>query len=305
MRKSSGKQKYKASFSFFWVLLIALFVTIALEIGIAIGYLSKGDWKEVLISVTKDVIAAVIVTFLAGTFVKMLTDRYFIVKKNDKLLKDFGVANVGTGKSTAKDVMDIFGNPAFHIYPKEIHFIFITRRGYLETFQDNLMACLEHGCNVKILLASYAEHNLRYVHRLESLYNKNSDKNDDDKDSCYVKELKEVETMIDNIRNKLAAAGPSAGKIELRFYNDEYFYNFRSAKYYDSKKETFVHKNFINVQSFNAEAVDCSIGLSGTFIDTDDNQKNIFYQNDKTFERLWEEFEGTDYKGKSAEGTSC
>ncbi len=277
------KRKYKFRTTLFFWIMSAIVAAVVISVFVTGGiYLNEENWISVLTSVTKDLITAIVVTFIVGAFFKMITEKFFLVKKNDRLLRKFGVLNVGTGKSTKSDVHSIFGYKFLNIYPQEIHMLYITGNVYLSTFKDELIECLKHGSNVKILLVSTDEENIGFVNRLEKIYGKEVNE--------FIKQIDDVKKMIDELKIEYP------NQISLRFYQDEYFYNFRSAKYYDEKKGTVFYKSNINVQPFNTPAADCSIGLSGTYKDTDNNlDSNIFYLNDQTFDDLWEKYEKTNY----------
>lgn len=283
MKNTHKKQRYVASHSFLFIVISILVLIVAAEIVIAIIFLNAENWIAVLTSVTEAVITAILVTATIGTFVKMITEKYFLVRKNDKLLKACGVLSVGTGESSHKDLTDVFGDPTFNSFPQEIHMIFITGSSYISDFRDRLIKSIEHGCDVKILVMSVEPDNLDYVSRIEDVYKKEH--------GYFANEIKKVKSLIDGIRSELKDNG-CTGKIELRFYKSEYYYNFRSSKYYDGKKGTYIHKNIVNVQPFNTPAAARgSIALSGTFTDSENNENNIFYHNDETFKTLWEKYE--------------
>ncbi len=275
------KYKYRTTL-FFWIMSIIVAAVVISVIVTSVVYLNEENWISVLTSVTKDLITAIVVTFIVGAFFKMITEKFFLVKKNDRLLRKFGVLNVGTGISTKSDVHSIFGYKFLNTYPQEIHMLYITGNVYLSTFKDELIECLKHGSKVRILLVSTDKENIGFVNRLEKIYGKEANE--------FSKQIDDVKKLIDELKIEYP------NQISLRFYQDEYFYNFRSAKYYDEKKGIVFYKSNINVQPFNMPAADCSIGLSGTYKDTDNNlDGNIFYLNDKTFDKLWQKYEKTNY----------
>lgn len=285
MKKSNKNtnKKYKAQTSLFFGVWCAVVILILIILVLLCHFnLEKENYISILTSVTKDYISAVLISFIVGAFFKMITEKFFIVKKNDKLLRKFGVLEVGTGVSTRKDVHSIFGYEILNIYPQEIHLLYITGNVYLSVFRKELTKCLKHGCVVKLLLVSTDEKNIDFVHRLEEIYERNNGK--------FGKQIDDVKALISELKTEYT------NQIRIRFYQDEYFYNFRSAKYYDSKTDTVFYKSNINIQPFNKPAADCSIGLSGTYKSSDkDLDNNIFYLNDKAFDKLWDKYEETEY----------
>lgn len=48
---------------------------------------------------------------------------------------------------------------------------------------------------------------------------------------------------------------------------------------------------WLNIQPFNKDAVDLSVGLTGSWSSTDKNiQENMFYQSDKGFDLIWDKY---------------
>lgn len=279
--------KHTQKYAFLFLIIAIIITIISADIIVAICFLDHIKWSDILKSITAEIITAVIVTTLLGTLVKMITEKYFIVRKNDKMLRHFGVSSVGTGRSSSKDVTDIFGNSILRIYPREIHLLFITGNIYLSTFRRQLLECIANGTNVKILLIDTGEDNLDFVHRLEKIYNREP--------NTFVKQIDSIKALVNDIRSSIKKNGYS-GTLELRFYRDEYFYNYRSAIYYDAKKEEFIHKSNLCIQPLNKPATDCSIGLTGVYEDTDTTlEENIFHLNDQTFNILWDNYVNTRY----------
>lgn len=161
--------------------------------------------------------------------------------------------------------------------------LYITGNVYLKSFKNEIIGCLKNNCEIKLLLVSTDSNNINFVHSLENTYGIEKDE--------FVNQIDDVKNLVSDL-NKTT----NSNKIKIRFYQDEYFYNFRSAKYYDSKTDTILCKSNINIQPFNKPAVDCSIGLSGTYKNNDtDLGSNIFYQNDQTFDKLWEKYKDTEF----------
>lgn len=273
-------------------LLFLIFLTAALAIILVIivlgcVYLKQENWVTILTNLTKDAFTAILITSIIGTFYKMLLERFFIIKKNDRLLKKFGVQSVGTGISTGKDKRNIFGNKFLGDYPKEIRMLYVTGIKYLQTFENELEECLENGCEIKILLISEKEEKgdgvNHYISRLAEMYKTTEDE--------IIKQLKEVKEKIKDL-NELYP-----NKISIRFYQDEYFYNFRSAAYL-YKNDRILYKCNINIQPFNHPASEYSIGLSGTYYDDDEEtkkaDKNIFVHNNEAFDMLWNKYDYTE-----------
>ena len=100
--------------------------------------------------------------------------------------------------------------------------------------------------------------------------------------------LKQTTETTLPILNTISKRFPN--RIEIRYYKDEYRYNFRIAKY-RIKDGTFDNMCWLNIQPFNKDAVDLSVGLTGSWSSTDKNiQENMFYQLDKGFDLIWDKY---------------
>lgn len=277
--KTSGRNK--RAYAWFWLVFSCAVIIITVIIGLGCKFLRGENGIQILTSVTKDLITAIVITGGIGLIIKMVSEKFFTVKKNDRLLRNFGVLNVGTGVSTQKDIHNIFGCSLFNGYPQEIRMQFITGNVFLAVFKKEFENCLKHECNVKLLLVSTEQENLDFVTRIEACFGKENGE--------YRQQIEDVKSLVKEINAK-----GYKGKIRMRFYRDEYFYNFRSAKYCDEKTNTVLFKANINVQPFTVPATDCSIGLSGSYKSSDaDLEKNIFYLNDRGFDELWEKYAHT------------
>lgn len=288
-------RNYSFRFKWFWLMLALVVVVLIPIIVLDTLYLDDENWINILTSITKDSVTAVLITFIVGNFFKMITDKFFLIKKNDKLLKKFGVHEIGGGISTLKDKHDIFGCGISKSCPAEIHILSITGDCFLEEFQSDIEACLKQGCNVKILLVSTKDANREYIKNLENIYGGKEN---------FAQLVDKSKEIVSGLKKRFNE------KISLRFYDNEYFYNYRSATYVKTKEKRgceynlVYYKSIINIQPFNRNAKDCSISLSGTYSDREtsyekssgkENQdSNIFYNNEKAFEKLWEKYEETE-----------
>ena len=83
-------------------------------------------------------------------------------------------------------------------------------------------------------------------------------------------------------------------KIQLRFFKDEYRYNYRIAKYVDEEN---VHlKCWWNIQPFNRDAVDLSIMLHGAYVSDLPSDGNVVTCLDDGFDYIFEKYKDTQYK---------
>ncbi len=209
-------------------------------------------------------------------FISSGINNFFKIKRNNDKLLSFGVDKIGEGKSTAEDIINLFGDAKTNKYPSEIKLMFITGDGFFKTFKNDIVECLQNSeCNIKILLMSIYDNN-DYIKRCEEIC---------PQEVPYLKQTTETTLPI---LNAISKRFPN--RIEIRYYKDEYRYNFRIAKY-RIKDGTFDNMCWLNIQPFNKDAVDLSVGLTGSWSSTDKNiQENMFYQLDKGFDLIWDKY---------------
>lgn len=238
------------------------------------------DWKKILTDLLNDILSVAIVGVIATIFTKIISDNFFKIKKNNDKLLSFGVEKIGEGKSTVEDTINLFGNEKLKKYPSVIKLMFITGNGFFKTFIKDIAECLQNSdCSIKILLMSVNDDNKDYIDRCEFLCPQTTP---------YSKQLTD-ETLV--ILNPLINKFP--GRIEIRYFKDEYRYNFRIAQYRikDGSQDNMC---WLNIQPFNKDAIDLSIGLTGSWNSSMKHiEENIFYQLDKGFDLIWDKYKPT------------
>lgn len=267
-----------------WILIAIMLVLIVLIVVLNIQMQSATEMKSLVFDLLNSLLSAVTVGLIATTFTKIIADNMAKVKRNNEQLKKFGVDFIGTGRSTKKDTLHLFGNPYTKRYPKEVKLLFISGNGYFKTFQRQLFQCVQNSdCVVKILLLSTAEDNLEYIKRMEFLCPQRTPYCDQvNKESLPI--LKSVVDKLD---------GNKKSQIQVRFYKDEYRYNFRIAKY--CYGDRIQGKCWLNVQPFCKDAVDLSVGLNGSWNNESSSDGNIFELLDSGFDQVWNKYKETQW----------
>ncbi|MCH5163582.1 MAG: DUF1643 domain-containing protein [Clostridiales bacterium] len=268
------RKKFGMSFLMFAIFLLILSVLIIVA---NILLQENTDWKAILTKLLNDILSVAIVGVIATFFTKIISDNFFKIKQNNDKLLSFGVEKIGEGKSTSEDIINLFGDKKTNTYPSEVKIMFITGNGFFTKFKKDIIECLQNSdCTLKILLMSAKDDNKNYVGRCEALCPQNT---------TYYDQL--IVTTLP-ILNCIAEQFPN--RVEIRYYKDEYRYNFRIAKY-RIKDGTFDNMAWLNVQPFNKDAVDLSIGLTGSWNSSDKNlEENMFYQLDKGFDFIWDKY---------------
>ena len=267
----------------FWVMLVMMLATIAAIILVNLFWLDRAGWKTLAMELMSSLLSAITISLIIGTFTKIISEHLFAVKRNDRKLASFGIQQISTGISTTKDVLDLFGNPYKKQYPKEICLLFITGNSFFKVFQHEIIHCLQRGCCIKVMLASPHEANFDFLKRMEQLCPQ--------KTSCANQISQETLPLVEKIRKE---AGNTEGRIMVRFYRDEYRYNYRSARYLIGENE--LQTNYwINISPPNTDAVDLSVVLKGCAYSTEEIQNSIFEKTDKSFSFLWEKYRSTEY----------
>jgi len=266
-----------------WIMLILMVTIIAAIISVNIFWQDIMEWKNLAMELMNSLLSAITIGLIVGTFTKIISDHLFAVKRNDQKLALFGIQQISTGVSTTKDVLNLFGNPYKKQYPSEICLSFITGNNFFKTFQHEIVCCLKQGCYIKVMLASPDEANYGFLKRMEELCPQKE---------RYINQIwQETLPLVDKIRKE---AGSAEGKIMVRFYRDEYRYNYRLARYLIGENE--LKTNFwINISSLNIDAVDSSVVLKGVAYSAEDNENSIFKKLDESFSFLWDKYRSTEY----------
>lgn len=279
------KRKLDSTVLALWIL-IALMLTLTITIVLLNIFLqSMSDIKKLLLDLLKSLLSAVTVGVIATMFTQIIANNLAKVKRNNDKLKKFGVTYIGTGISTKKDVIHLFGNPYTNEYPSEIKLLFISGNGFFRFFKKELLNCLQKSnCTVKILLLSTDISNQEYAQRMEKICpQKNSYFSQVNDESIPL--LKSIVDQLDDDKKK---------QLKLRFYKDEYRYNYRISKYCSG--DYVSGKCWLNIQPFNRDAIDVSIGLDGEWDNEISSNNNIFELLDIGFDQLWDEYKETEYK---------
>jgi hypothetical protein len=259
---------------------------IVIIVGIIIfnlAFQTKNDWKTIGADLIASLLSAITVSLIIGTFTKIISDNILKIEKNDRWLKSFGVDKIGGGRSTHKDTIELFGNPYKNHFPKEVKLLFITGNGFLNHFKNEIITYLKNPTSkLKILLVDVSKSNIDFVERMEAICpQKTSYKDQIEKES------------LPALREIIAETG-AKDRIQLRFFKDEYRYNYRIAKYLDD--ENVEIKCWWNVQPFNKDAVDLSIMLHGVCNSDTPPDNNVVNYLDKGFDFIFDKYKNTEYK---------
>ena len=279
------KRKFNSTATALWTLIVITIVICVAMIVLNVLYQTPEDWKNILWSLLDSLLSVVLFGGIATLFTQIISHNILKVKKNNDKLKEFGVEYIGEGESTPEDTLNLFGNKYKKRYPSEIKIMFISGNGFFRIFKNELLECLRNSdCVVKILLLSTDSTNAEYAKRMEDMCpQKNTYFHQVDEEAIPI--LKSILSHIDESKR---------GQLQLRFYKDEYRYNFRIAKYFEDGGIT--GKCWLNIQPFNRDAVDVSVGLNGGWDDKANSKNNIYKLLDKGFDDLWLTYENSEYK---------
>lgn len=270
-----------------WILIFTMLAIISAIIFLNIRMQSLSDMKSLLLNLLNSLLSAVTVGLIATTFTKIVANNMAKVKRNNEKLNEFGVEYIGTGRSTKKDTVRLFGNKYTGEYPDEIKLLFISGNGYFSRFNKEMLQCVQNSnCIVKILLLSTSAENNEYISRMEYMCPQKTSYSDQvNKESLPI-----LQSVVDNLEQN------KKDHIQVRFYKDEYRYNFRISKY--CSDESVYGKCWLNIQPFNRDAVDVSIGLNGSWGNDNYTDSNIFELLDIGFDQLWDKYKESTYKFK-------
>ena len=278
------KRKINSTAVALWALTAVTIVICFAIIALNIRYQTLEDWKDILIDLLNSLLSVVLFGGLATLFTQIITNHILEVKRNNDKLKEFGVEFIGGGRSTPEDTRNLFGHEAKKRYPSEIKIMFLSGNGFFVHFEKELLECIRNSdCTVKILLLSTDPSNQKYAKRMEDMCPQ--------KTTYFHQVDEEAIPVLQSIMSHLDESKKS--QLKLRFYKDEYRYNFRIAKYCDG--DNVLGKCWLNVQPFNRDAIDVSVGLNGGWDDKEKLDNNIYKLLDMGFNDLWYKYEDTEY----------
>lgn len=267
------------------LIIVLIMVVVAFLFFIVAFFCSKnGDVEKLSYDLMSSFVTAVTVGLFTSISTNVIIKGFARVNRNNKKLADFGVKYIGGGKSTRIDDTKLFGSKILNSHPNEIKLLFISGNGFFERYQKHILSCIsESDCYVKILLISTDHSNADYLKRMEDVC---------PQEPSYYKQVNEqsipiLKSIVDGLDDD------KKDRLQLRFYKDEYRYNYRIAKYYYD--DNIVGKCWLNVQPFNKDAIDLSVRLDGEWDDNSSN-KNVFSELDRGFDLLWDKYESTEYK---------
>lgn len=230
---------------------------------------------------------------IIGFIVKMISDDLIKVKSNDYKMKKLGIYEVGEGKLNSIQANTMFGSPLMgYPYPKELRFMFVSGSVFLNVFKERIIKAIEHGCNVKILLAD-PEGSADFLNRMEQMIPQKGEAGGD----TYAEQVVYVKNIIDSIKTetieffeKNNIKESDRGSIELRYYIDEWRYNIRIASYHDEKNDDEYHRVWLNYQSPVKDSIYQSLTVIG-YMDasqgTKTEEESLVYAMKIGFDKLW------------------
>ena len=268
-----------------WILIAFSIAVIVGTVLLSIYVLDREDINELVLDLLKALVSAVTVGVIVTTTTGIITDNFIKVQKNNQKLREFGVRKIGSGMSDTEDTRLLFGRKNIKKYPDEIKIMFISGNGFFARYQNELYTCLKNSnCSVKILLLSTDVANQSYIQRMEEMCPQ--------KPSYYDQVNKEALPILQSVIDRLE--DDKKHRIQVRFYTDEYRYNFRIAIY--NRKEESQGFCWLNVQPFNKDAAELSVGLDGAWSSTDSSPNNIYELLDIGFDQIWDKYAKTEYK---------
>lgn len=265
---------------------ILIMVVLAFLVFIAVFfYTENADVKKLSYDLMSSLVTAVTVGLFTSISTNIIIKGFARVNRNNKMLSKFGVEYIGGGKSNRIDDKNLFGDKLLNRYPTEIKILFISGNGFFAKYQKHIFDCIKNSdCTVKILLVSTAQSNEDYLDRMEKICPQEKHYSIQ-VNSETIPTLQQIVDQLDDSKKK---------QLKLRFYKDEYRYNFRIAKY--CYEDNTVGKCWLNVQPFNKDAIDLSVRLDGKWDDHSSEEENVFLNLDSGFDTLWDTYESTEYK---------
>lgn len=285
MKKTSkfdGIKKFFTSGS--WKLALIIFIMAALIAGIVVlnfVYRKDDGWDKLLYELMSDLLSAIVIGLFIGLITKIITQKLFSVQINMKKMRDLGIDGIGSGRFESSDVKKMFGGSYYrHKFPCVIKLMFLVGDVFLKVYENNFAECMNHGCEVQLLIARPTEDNREYLERIAERYNRGA--------TDYIKKIKD-DTLVTALKIKSASKNPD--NLKIRFFKDEYQNNLRIAKYCKPNGE--VTHYWINLQPISKAAKDLSIALKGTVVNDErrspdgKEDENLCSVSEQGFDFLW------------------
>ena len=266
-----------------FILLIVAFVVAVGLIPILIFY--KNCMPDVVYDILLEVEKALIVSVLLGYIAKLISEDIFLMKKNDSKLRKIGIFEIGEGYLNYKQTNIMFGGCGYK-YPKELKFLFISGNLFMEKFEFKILTALKHGCDIKVLIAD-PNKSKDFLERAEVLCPQIKD------EGSYSAQIKKTSELIKKIQNQIKINNYE-GKIEVRYYIDEYRYNYRLGLYGEHCETIRLWANF---QPPNKDAVDLSLVVHGIY-NNDKEKDSIVLELNNSFDQLWDKYENNSKTSK-------
>lgn len=280
----------KRKMSRLYVFIIAASILVVI-ISIFLNFFGKDKLGEARYNILFEIDKALLTTIIIGGIAKLVSSDFIEVKKNDTKLRKIGIYSIGEGKLDYKQTKIMFGGSGYE-YPKELKFCFISGCVFINDFSDNILRAMEHGCNVKILIAD-ANKSKVFLNRTELLCPQFGENKEP---YPYINQIKYTKNVVLKIR-KIANDKKFPGTIEIRHYIDEYRYAFRIGVYGEKDDNTL--RLWANFQPMRKDAVDLSLCVHGVlneeyFSSSNTNESSsIVYYIDEAFNMLWDKYEFT------------
>ena len=236
---------------------------------------------------TKSFLSALITTVLIGTMTKYISDDLISVQKNNKKLKEYGITEIGTGKMSYHDEIEMFGSRISKKYPRSLDFMFLTGNSFLSQYKTKIKNAVANGCQVRLLIVRPVINGQPngYLARYSRI-------TDTDKYALAREVYTETLPIMNEIEEYARKTNTGkCGTIEIRTYIDEFRLNQRFSTYVNKGK--YEIKCWLNVQSTIKTAIKLSLLLRGAVSPDDLNnhsteEKSLMLASYLSFEKLWE-----------------
>ena len=271
----------------FYILLICLILIIGLSIVLIT--LKKEILGEALYTILMEIDKALILTIVIGTIAKMISNDIYKVKKNDDKMRKIGIYQIGEGKLDHKQTNIMFGGKGYD-YPIELKFLFISGDNFTKAFKSNMIEAIKKGCNIKYLVADPVK-SKDYLSRSEELCPQS--------EGHYYEQVYRTLNIIKEIQKEIKENNYK-GSIEVRYYFDEYRYNYRLAVYNKNNNESI--RLWANFQPQDKDAIDLSLGVHGLYDESyvadslyrsDKESNSIVLSMNRSFDMIWKKYEDT------------
>lgn len=251
----------------------------------------NATFRSILFEIDKGLFITGILGFVLSFASRLLAEDILAISRDNKRLRKIGIRSITNTRLEKEEIRLMFGDDRSG-YPLELKFIFVSGINFVEEFKPFMLRAIEHGTDIKIMIGDpYSKEGRAFLEHNQEFRGKRNKNNMTDVEECdsVTKKLRDMQKEITD--------RALTGSLRLRYYTDQYRYNYRIAIFEDKnkKRETRMWSNF---QPQTKIAMELSLAIYGThneadfdetsLVKTDEEKRSLVLETDSSFDKLWE-----------------